>query len=317
MSDLTLTLGKQLANAAAAKIPGVGPFAGPVVDSIFGSIFGGDKQPPSYFTEVYKRITSIVKQELAAEDIKHIDAAIHNVLQAIRDEYDPAKKSLDLKSKADRARLFGLLQKYDETFLSGPDGMLALLQKPEGKDAGLAVYIVGAGLRLTLYQEMAVVDPSTNAPSQWAKSPYGLEKDGTIALFAKEASAYVNAAYPRVLKQRQEAVTIESGHYAYQRVIKDSLSKNGAMVSGSSVINFIPENTIGYELAQEYEEMDPGYAVQHLLTDIPPTLQFLYPFARMNYISTGMTAELIAELGDPVGTAALWSQLIDTPVPGG
>lgn len=118
----------------------VGAFLGPIcemgINFLFSELFPTGMDT---FQQVYIAITKIVKQELAQEDINNINGSLANIGSALQNEYTQRRKSLDLTEKPNREILMGLLQKYDSTFLSGPDGMLGLVTQPQFRKAGLAL----------------------------------------------------------------------------------------------------------------------------------------------------------------------------------
>ena len=165
---------------------------------------------PDYFDEVYKEISKRIGQALQQSTIDQINGALRNIESHLTTEYTPKRESSNLAKGADRKALFGLLQKYDSTFLSGPGGMLGTLKDDKYALAGFPAFQLAGTLQLVLFQEMANVDPSNldgGVPKPANQSSYGRPKSGTVALAAKEFAGFANATWPKLEKARREGVT--------------------------------------------------------------------------------------------------------------
>ena len=191
----------------------VGAFLGPIgemgINFLFSELFPTGMDT---FQQVYIAITKIVKQELAQEDINNINGALANIGSALQNEYTQRRKRLDLNKKTNREILMDLLQKYDSTFLSGPDGMLGLATQPQFRKAGLATYILGISLRIAIYQECATVDPAQMSDGKFfspLESTYGKPQSGTVASTAMDAATYVSNAWKDIKADRAKAIYIE------------------------------------------------------------------------------------------------------------
>ena len=181
---------------------------GAIAGAIIGKIF--PPGVPSYFDQVYKEMERIIGAQLQQSIIDQINGAINNVKVHITTEYTPAKVGKDLNKLDDRQFLFNLLQKYETTYLTGPGGMLGTIMADQYAKLGLGIFVLGAGLHLTLFQEMANVDPSNKGADGKFRSPlessYGRPQSGTIASTAAYYSDFAEKFWPQVLADRRNKI---------------------------------------------------------------------------------------------------------------
>lgn len=180
-----------------------GAIAGGILDNLF------PPGVPDYFGEVYAQLKLIVSAEIEQGTIDGINGSINNLVLALKTEYTPAKSKMDLKKLEDRQHLYGLLQGYARTFLTGPGGMLGTLMSDKYAQQGFSVFLIGAGLHLSLYQEMANVDPTQLSPGVFPtplESSYGLPKTGTVASTAQVYSKFVVDTWPKIQLDRQAKI---------------------------------------------------------------------------------------------------------------
>lgn len=203
--SVAVFMGKGIASGMLSAVGGA--IANAIIEAIF------PPEIPEYFDEVYAQITKIVKQEIQQSKIDSISGAITNLIQKINYEYVPALKQRNLNNKEDREHLFNLLQKYDQTFLSGAQGMLGTLQQKDKANAGFTVFMLGATLQLSIYQEMANVDPmNKNSKGEWLpanKSSYGKANTGTLAKTAESFIKHAKNTYDAIMKASDNAVKTE------------------------------------------------------------------------------------------------------------
>jgi hypothetical protein len=205
VKGISLFVGEKIATTVATKIGGA------IASAILAEFF--PPGAPDYFDEVYKKITQIVGQKIQQNNIDSINGAINNVVQKINNEYVPARQQSDISKEKDRKRLFNLLQKYDQTFLSGPGGMLGTLQLKDNAQPGFPVFILGASIQLAIIQEMANVDPFNGSEKDgWkesTQSSYGKPKTGTLAKTAKEFSDFADKTFDKIIAARRAQVTVQ------------------------------------------------------------------------------------------------------------
>ncbi len=305
-----LGVGRDMARAKAGKIPHVGGLGQGIISYVFQKFFPGCSSsggPPSYFAEVYEVIRSIMRGELDQDTKQAVDAAARNVMNALDHEFYPRKRCANLVNPHHRQDLTNLLHKYDQTFLSGPSGMLSRLEA--NPELGLDAYVIGAGLRLTIYQELALVDPFLGAPGHWCKSSYGLPVSGTVAKFADHASRFAVKAYGQIETRRRQSIGTRNGQLINQPRVNDPFAPS----RNESVCNFMPR------------ERNPAYlcCIQWAswrgdLRNRPrcqPDMRLWSEQGLNGYFGRVVVGEIRQQLNDPTGTAAVWRELIDKPVP--
>jgi hypothetical protein len=175
---------------------------GAIANFIIGQIF--PPGVPSYFDQVYQRMSELIGQGLQQDKIESVNGAINTIKDHVQDEYSVARRQSNLEDDGDRAMLFNLLQKYDSGFISGPGGMLGTLQLERNEQAGFAVFLLGASLQLALFQEMANVAPQKK-DGKWLKpleTSYGKPQTGTVAVTAQKFATYADRVWPKVIESR-------------------------------------------------------------------------------------------------------------------
>lgn len=195
-------------NLASGLVSAVG---GAIANAILNEIF--PPGVPSYFDEVYAEVSKIVGQRIQQNKIDEINAAISNVVHKLNNEYAPARAESDLNTDRDRKRLYALLQKYDQTFLTGPGGMLSTLQQKDNASPGFTVFIIGASIQLALIQEMANVDPfNGDEKTGWRpanQSSYGKPKTGTLAKTSKDFADFAETTLAAIIAARRKQIDTE------------------------------------------------------------------------------------------------------------
>lgn len=200
--EVLATIGSKLAGSLLSSLGGA------IAKSLFESVF--PPGVPSYFDKVYVEMKRIVGQELQQSTIDSVDGAIKNIQQHLEYEYLPAKAARDLTVLEDRKHLFTLLQKYESTFLSGPNGMLGTLMSDKYAKLGFSVFLIAASLQLALFQEMAVVDPGNLGRDGTVRDPllssYGRPDDGTVAQAALKYADFAEKLWPKIIADRRAKV---------------------------------------------------------------------------------------------------------------
>jgi hypothetical protein len=289
---------KSLATKAAGKLVGslASAIGGAIGSFIFDSLF--PPGVPDYFDEVYQEISKLIGQGLQQNNITTINGAINSIKDHIVTEYEPARKRANLENKTDRKQLFDLLQKYDTTFISGPSGMLGTLQSEQYSLAGFGVFLLGASLQLSLFQEMANVAVQTDNHGKWLKpnqTSYGLPGTGTVASTARNFASYAERTWPRVLEARVKGVDIVT------------FEANKHVVSGDvywelwGAINDHGQRVWQRQIAK-YKEKDGSY----------PTMDQLRRDKDI-YIDQ-VKNDLTQSYNDPNSIIQGWRKLIDQPI---
>ena len=295
-SDITL----QLLNYMLKKITNevgqafLGPLGKMGLDMFFNVLFPSGVNE---FQEVYDMMKKIVKQEIQQSDIHHINGALSNIGNSLQNEYTPRRKELDLSKEGNRQILMNLLQKYDSTFLSGPSGMLGLLQQDNYKKIGLGAFISGVTLRLSIYQECATVDPAKNGDEFFKplESSYGKPQTGTVALVAKQAADYVQKTWPSIKADRSNAIHIVTWRHISPMYFP--------------VVVTVPYAQIVDDITGDKWDAQHVNSDKHHPYIIPQSMKDDMARKQQDAI-----AKLADQMGNPDDIVAQWQKLVDKPL---
>ena len=119
---------------------------------------------PSYFEEVYKEIEIIINKELTQNTIDEINGQINGLKDWVAITYTNAKESGMSKEK-----LTALLQPREPQIAIQ---VVGVLMEDRYAEPGITVFMIGAGMHLSILQELALIDPDASSPteSHYAKS---------------------------------------------------------------------------------------------------------------------------------------------------
>jgi hypothetical protein len=150
---------------------------------------------PSYFDQVYKQITKIVRQALLENTIDIINGEIDGTQMWVKTIYEVHKNN----GTWSKGKLINELQKTIDGLWHK---VIGVLKQPSYAGAGYPVFMVAGGLQLALAQEQSLVDPKAPAPSA---SGY------TLSLYAMAAAHYDYAfqAFIGILRDRVNSVKVE------------------------------------------------------------------------------------------------------------
>lgn len=170
-------------------------------------------------------LQSIVHQELTAVEIDKINGAINGTAGWIRNVYTPLKtKYIQDPSPEKLARMNDELHRYADDLCTTA---IYVLETKSFNEAGFPVYLIGVGIYISLYQELALIDPDQS------KSAY-IE---VIKNIAKEKETTGRNNYNEIIQKRTACFTIEdvqnctpggpnyAGQCYYRFVWKDSYTK--------------------------------------------------------------------------------------------
>lgn len=290
-------IGKELASGILGAVGGA--LANALLDAIF------PPEIPAYFDEVYKHIAKIVHEEIQQSKIDSISGAITNVVKKINNEYTPARAERDLTKEKDRIYLYNLLQKYDQTFLSGAGGMLGTLQQKGNANAGFTVFILGASIQLSLIQEMANVDPMNGSEKKGWKtaleSSYGKPKTGTLAKTAKDFVTFGEKTYKNVLKARRESITAEK----YSELVNETKWGSRFPSWKRHFYVRVNDNGVATTVLKDIGQDDKNGKNANYDAFVKNELE--------NYRKK-KNDELIKEMNNPLETIGKWKKLIDSPI---
>ncbi len=291
MFDITLGsaaawLGEKVASGLVSAIGG----------AIFSAIWDQMFPPgvPDYFDQVYEEISRRLRADVAV----HIKGALGNIQNAISSEYRPRRAGADLSLPRIRQDLFNMLQKYDNTFLSGSDGMMGTLMDPTYAEEAFPVFLLGGGLQLALYQEMANVDPVLNSQDQWPsplESSYGRPQTGTTAITAKRLAAHARQTWTKMMQKREEAIKLNELSYA------GGSGGSGVAVALHTIEYSDGGRTIEY-VRLEYKDENKNNQLKAAVC------------SRFEAYKAQKKAAFVEEYNHPESVCGEWEKLIDRPI---
>jgi hypothetical protein len=253
--------------------------------TIGGIIFEAIFPPgvPDYFGEVLKEIRSIVGQELSRETIDKINGRINGVVLWTQNTYRPRKQS-----GAPREDLIKELTTEVSKIYSEAIGILML---PRYAKEGLSVFGIAAGVHLALMQEQALVD---NLQPDPLKSSYAT----TVKLNAQTYRDHAITTFREIWTKRESAITVKQDRTFIQ-------DPNSPYIDTKDRYAWYDSATDTYgrwhdDITDKDKKFHSGRAAAE--TD-------------RNSDVNAVRSRLVAELGDPEGTAALWERLVQQPIP--
>jgi hypothetical protein len=184
-------IAQSLAAAVIGKLPIPGPFGALIMSSIFPS--GG---LPSYFNQVYQQIRQIVREEITQDDIDLINGKVNGIQNWIATTYtslklDPARTPSEL--------LAALTPFVDDLF----ENVIGVLTQEHYAQPGFSVFLIAAGVHLSLLQEQALNDPDhQDEPSD---SPFAR----SAALNAANYADFIDKHWPDLLAGRGNQVSLQ------------------------------------------------------------------------------------------------------------
>ena len=175
-------LGKGIAGKIGGEIGSM------VIDAIFPP-----KSMQSYFDELYERIAKLVHEEIVENEISKINGILNGTQDFIRSTYLPRKEK-----RAPKQELLDMLKPWENDLYK----INNILLESNFRQAGLSVFLVGAATHLSLFQEMALVDPLAKRP-----------RDSSYATtLSKKKGEYIDSAqqtWKDVREAREALVKLE------------------------------------------------------------------------------------------------------------
>ena len=165
---------------------------------IFDKIFPSGHSVPSYFGAVYAEIINIIHQEVTQTVINEVDGEINGLKNWVINTYTPRKE----QKSVPKQDLFDMLSPKESNLTIHAIGVL---QQNQFAQPGLCVFMIAAGMHLTLLQELAYVDPTVSDPHQ---SSYVQ----SIKQYAKEYTTYGATNYNPIEKKRLSFINLNQ-HY--------------------------------------------------------------------------------------------------------
>ncbi|XP_035668935.1 uncharacterized protein LOC118411037 [Branchiostoma floridae] len=250
---------------------------GPVVGALGQVIFGEMWElifPAASLSPTLEDIRCVVQQELKEDVLDQINGVLHDLQDALSINYAVNKRNSDITNPADRQRLHDYLQGLDQNLTT--TGVIGTLMQENYAKIGLSCFLLLAGLRIALYQEMAVVDPENKSPDlNPARSPrYGTPHTGVVAMYAREYAQHVEQWWPRVIDDRENAIVF----YESYTLSPGSLGKKTSLFA---------------DKATGMKDQQEGLYSEYMMAAIE---------------------KLSSRFCNPVGTVLNWKRLIKTPV---
>ncbi|KAI8497848.1 hypothetical protein Bbelb_245000 [Branchiostoma belcheri] len=203
-------LGEQVMGPGSNALVGgpMGMVAGAIASAIAGGIPWDTILPSTTENPVkdLEDIRKVLRQELKEDTITQFNGLLHDLSAKLKNNYATDRKNSDLAEPSSRERLYAELDALDKRL----DGVIGTLMQDAYAKVGLTSFLLLAGLRLALYQEMANVDPENKDPNfHPAKSPrYGKPRTGLVATYAKTYADHAEKLWGVILKERQDLISV-------------------------------------------------------------------------------------------------------------
>ena len=238
---------------------------------------------PSYFDEVYKQIEKIVNKELTQNTIDEIDGQINGMKDWVAITYTNAKESGLSKDK-----LTDLLQPREPQIAIQ---LVGVLMEQRYAEPGIAVFMIGAGMHLSVLQELALIDPDAASPteSHYAKS---------VQQYAKKYAGHAKPTTENILQSRANKIQVKN--------------KTGFIPPGSLVPMF--ENFYWFEDSLTGYKSQKWINVVSSKGESDPNARKHRDEAFANYKKEKHN-QLVKDMEDPVATANEWLKLMEHPIP--
>ncbi|TXT41660.1 MAG: hypothetical protein FD135_64 [Comamonadaceae bacterium] len=303
-ADLAKKLAEQMAKeafqGAIAQMAGgviAGGLASAIINGLFNLIF--PDKGDSVFDLYLKGLEKIVRCELAQSVVDQISGTLTSLRNELENVYGPARLSHNLQDPKDRKFLFNQLRQYESTFFIGAGGMLGTLQQKNYRMVSFPVFLLGAGMHLSILQEMANLDPSNKATDfNPLQSSYGLPKTGSVAKFAQLYADFAEATWPLIVAERKSHISYQT---RVQPVYRHSVHY-GYYVD--DLINDERRGEIQY-VQQNDKNLNYHYTAGHGPDDVMKAMAS-YTEARLKELEAGMPERL--------SVIAAWRKLVDNPL---
>lgn len=230
-------------------------------------------------------LKNIVHQELTIVEIDKINGVINGTTQWIKDIYTPLKDSYNQNQS------LTLLKRMNDELNSYADRMcteaIATLEQPSFVEAGFPVYLIGVGIYISLYQELALID--TNGP----ESPY-------IEIVKNLAGSKFEIAQ----KNYNDIQAKRKG--LYKKVNDRVCTPGGPNYAGQCYYRF--------EWTDSYSKANGRYDYGNKGQDDEKTAEAKCDAAEQKSITEALNI-LDSDLGNANSVLASWKKLIDQPLP--
>lgn len=234
---------------------------------------------PSYFDEVYKQIERIVNKELTQNTIDDINGQINGLKDWVAITYTNAKESGMSKEK-----LTKLLQPREPQIAIQ---LVGVLMENRYAEPGISVFMIGAGMHLSILQELALIDPDASSPteSHYAKS---------VQDYAKTKYApHAKLTTENILKTRENKIQAKHETYTLPGVFQNFYSFEDSLTGYRSQVWVNVVDMKGEHNKDASKQRDEAMA---------------------NYKKEKHN-QLVEDMEDPIATADEWLKLVDHPIP--
>lgn len=185
-STILTTILKEAAGAIGSQIGAA------IFKEISSALFGNDTE------KLVESIRSVVKGEIVKNEIESMEGGLQAFIDYLISDYLVRKSKKDLTNVANRKELFDAIKPYSTSLFE----IMGRLKQESVARSGLNTYMTGATLHLTIFQELALVDPDAMDPNQ---SSY-LE---TLRIRASAFSNHISRTFNGILADRLEKIVLE------------------------------------------------------------------------------------------------------------
>lgn len=240
-------------------------------------------QVPTYFDKVYAEIGKIVSRALTTQTIEEINGAINGKVRWLRDAYTP------IREKEDRRELLRLLRDQSRELYD----KVATLMLERYAMEGLPVFIVAAGLHLTMLQEEALVQSRTSGDGRKLLAENSIAA-GTIQDYA----GHLEETFPKLVAARGNAVTVVTARH------DKCVPTSRGIVCFRSEDGHRWKDTVTGEVGSEFLDYVDGKKIVSRKANAE---------ADRKKRVAAVVARLDDDLGNPQDIAAKWRQLLTAP----
>jgi len=266
-----------------AKLMGEGLLSGVmgnVAVLIFNSIFPSDMT--NFLDDVYLEIQKIVHNELTDVIIDQLNGRILGTESWVKNTYTELKASGQYTDEE-------LSEMISDEEVKLATEVIGPLREERFSKPGICVFMIGAGMHLAIIQELAYVDPKTDA----ASSAY----IDVLKNWAKDYGDFANTTTDAILSDRLEMISFKSetyhdpgsGYFFNEYWWYDSYDQ-------SSCSHFMWYTD---DKGDQHGDMD---APDHARED-------------MQKHKDAVRADLLEKMSDPYAVADDWYKLLDNPLP--
>jgi hypothetical protein len=157
------------------------------------------------FKDVFQIATCRAQKVAKGMVIEAITGSLTSMNQELHDTYLPAKQQIQGKTGSERTKKMSDAYTIGYSILTTIRGNLGQLSGDDMGFDGLVPYVAGAGVVLSLYQELSTVD-SSGPPGQSSSIT-------SMKLFAGEAAGHVQTAVGSIRSRRSSAIAMQNVYH--------------------------------------------------------------------------------------------------------